>query len=234
MSSGKCLGIGDPVTCDLRLRGDPTDEQWAVQHAAGARKQSDLQKEPPRGIFTEPRDHGLGRSRGGFTTKLRLAVGQGQNVGRGDGRTARGLAGHVRPDRVRADKEYASRRNRAYLRRRGIRCTQCACGRSCGGAEVRSLFSGLEVRPPRRRDVRLHVRSNRPLVGLDSAHELRRGERLDLVLSWGRFHRHHRFDTEAMLRLRHRQYIGDRGRRPRGPAHHKRRGPSGKAHLRSG
>ncbi|MER5966688.1 transposase [Streptomyces sp. NPDC002057] len=31
----------------------------------------------------------------------------------------------VRPDRVRADKAYAyaSRRNRAYLRRRGIRCT---------------------------------------------------------------------------------------------------------------
>lgn len=30
---------------------------------------------------------------------------------------------HVRPDRVRADKAYASRKNRAYLRRRGIRCT---------------------------------------------------------------------------------------------------------------
>ncbi|MGW6546093.1 transposase [Streptomyces massasporeus] len=29
----------------------------------------------------------------------------------------------VRPHRVRADKAYASRRNRAYLRRRGIRCT---------------------------------------------------------------------------------------------------------------
>ncbi|MGW6599793.1 transposase [Streptomyces sp. NPDC055036] len=29
----------------------------------------------------------------------------------------------VRPDRVRADKAYASRRNRAHLRRRGIRCT---------------------------------------------------------------------------------------------------------------
>ncbi|WP_370416718.1 hypothetical protein [Streptomyces fradiae] len=28
----------------------------------------------------------------------------------------------VRPDRVRADKAYASRKNRAYLRRRGIRC----------------------------------------------------------------------------------------------------------------
>ncbi|MFF4838260.1 transposase [Streptomyces sp. NPDC001315] len=29
----------------------------------------------------------------------------------------------TRPDRVRADKAYASRKNRAYLRRRGIRCT---------------------------------------------------------------------------------------------------------------
>jgi transposase len=29
----------------------------------------------------------------------------------------------VRPDRVRADKAYASRKNSAYLRRRGIRCT---------------------------------------------------------------------------------------------------------------
>nr|WP_256077009.1 transposase [Streptomyces sp. BpilaLS-43] len=29
----------------------------------------------------------------------------------------------VRPDRVRADKAYASRENRAYLRRLGIRCT---------------------------------------------------------------------------------------------------------------
>lgn len=29
----------------------------------------------------------------------------------------------TRPDRVRADKAYASRKNRAYLRGRGIRCT---------------------------------------------------------------------------------------------------------------
>lgn len=29
----------------------------------------------------------------------------------------------TRPDRVRADKAYASRKNRAYLRRRGIPCT---------------------------------------------------------------------------------------------------------------
>lgn len=52
----------------------------AHQHAAGTRKRGDLQKEPPGGFFTEPRDHGLGRSRGGFTTKLHLAVEQGQKL----------------------------------------------------------------------------------------------------------------------------------------------------------
>jgi GH15 family glucan-1,4-alpha-glucosidase len=68
-----------------------------------------------------------------------------------------------------------------------------------GGAQVRSLFSGLELRMPRQPDLRLHLRSNRPLIGLSSTHELHQGERLDLVLSWGRFHRHHRFDAERML-----------------------------------
>ncbi|WP_345744538.1 transposase [Streptomyces sp. ODS28] len=44
----------------------------------------------------------------------------------------------VRPDRVRADKAYASRNNRAYQRRRGIHCTipdkaDQACNRpKCG------------------------------------------------------------------------------------------------------
>ncbi|MFB7532053.1 transposase [Streptomyces sp. NPDC056178] len=52
----------------------------AHQHAAGARKRGELQKEPPGGVFTEPRDHGLGRSREGFTTKLHLAVEQGQKL----------------------------------------------------------------------------------------------------------------------------------------------------------
>ncbi|MGW0763261.1 glycoside hydrolase family 15 protein [Streptomyces sp. NPDC002814] len=69
-----------------------------------------------------------------------------------------------------------------------------------GGAQTRNLFSGLEVRPLRRPDLRLHLRSNRPLTGLHSTHDLHQGERLDLVLSWGRFHRHHRLDTDAMLR----------------------------------
>ncbi|WP_420918030.1 hypothetical protein [Streptomyces albus] len=37
-----------------------------------------MQAEPPGGLTVEPDDHGLGRSRGGLTTKLDLAVEQGQ------------------------------------------------------------------------------------------------------------------------------------------------------------
>ncbi|MFJ6706547.1 IS5 family transposase [Streptomyces sp. NPDC091283] len=114
----------------------------AHQHAAGARKK-DLQKELPGGIDTEPDDHGLGRSRGGLTTKLHLAVEQGQKplsllVTGGqrhdspqfppvlDGirvpRTGPGRP-RTKPDKVRADRAYGSRANRAYLRRRGVKCT---------------------------------------------------------------------------------------------------------------
>src|SRR5215475_1706158 len=69
-----------------------------------------------------------------------------------------------------------------------------------GGAQARPAFSGLEARASSRPDLRLHLRANRPLTGLHSVHELAEGDRLDLVLSWGRFHRHHRFDADAMLR----------------------------------
>ncbi|MFF7725880.1 IS5 family transposase [Streptomyces sp. NPDC008001] len=106
-------------------------------------EKGELQKEPPGGVSVEPDDHGLGRSRGGLTTKLHLAVEQGQKPmsivitagQRGDSpqfepalnkvRVPRLGTGRprTRPDRVRADKAYASRKNRAYLRRRGIRCT---------------------------------------------------------------------------------------------------------------
>ncbi|MCE7002300.1 IS5 family transposase [Kibdelosporangium philippinense] len=114
----------------------------AHQHAAGARK-GDLQKESPGGVEVEPADHGLGRSRGGLTTKTHLAVEQGQKPlsivitagQRGDSpqfqvvldrirvpRRDRGRP-RCRPNRVLGDKAYGSRANRAYLRRRGIRCT---------------------------------------------------------------------------------------------------------------
>jgi alpha,alpha-trehalase len=69
-----------------------------------------------------------------------------------------------------------------------------------GGAQVRSALDGLEVQAARRPDLRLHLRCSRPLSGLRSAHELAAGDRLDLVLSWGRWHRHHRFDAAATLR----------------------------------
>ncbi len=50
----------------------------AHQHAAGARRDPDAQKEPPRGVEDEPDDHALGRSRGGLSTNLHLACKQGQ------------------------------------------------------------------------------------------------------------------------------------------------------------
>lgn len=78
----------DAITWDLSV--DSTACR-AHRYAAGARKQGDLQKEPPGGVFDELRDQELGRSRGGFTTKLHLAVEQGQTPMsvRGHGRTAR-------------------------------------------------------------------------------------------------------------------------------------------------
>ena len=112
----------------------------AHAHAAGARRHPETQVSPPTG---EPADHALGRSRGGFTTKVHLAVEQrrkplaavltgGQAADspqftavltrirvprRGPGRP------RTRPDRVLADKAYSARANRAHLRRRGIKAT---------------------------------------------------------------------------------------------------------------
>lgn len=116
----------------------------AHQHAAGARRQPESQKEPPAGVGDpEPADHALGRSRGGLTTKLHLACEQGQKPmsvvltggQRGDSpQFTRVLAGirvpragggrpRSRPDRVLADKAYSSKANREHLRRRGIKAT---------------------------------------------------------------------------------------------------------------
>ncbi|WP_312881269.1 IS5 family transposase [Actinomadura alba] len=115
----------------------------AHQHAAGARRRPQEQREPPGGRGCEPADHALGRSRGGLTTKLHLACEQGQRPlsmlltagQRGDSpqfipvlaairvpRTGGGRP-RTRPDRVLADKAYTSRANRAYLRRRAIKAT---------------------------------------------------------------------------------------------------------------
>lgn len=112
----------------------------ARQHAAGARKDPIAQADPAYG---EPADHGLGRSRGGLTTKLHLACEQGQKLmslvltagRRGDSpqfapvpariRVPRLGSGRPRttPDRVLADTAYASGDNRALPARRGIRAT---------------------------------------------------------------------------------------------------------------
>jgi transposase len=116
----------------------------AHQHAAGARTRPQEQKQPPGGVAgDEPADHGLGRSRGGLTTKIHLSCEQGQKVmsllvtagQRGDSPQFQPVLEAIsvprigagrprkRPGKVRADKAYGSRANRAYLRRRGISCT---------------------------------------------------------------------------------------------------------------
>ncbi|WP_223263565.1 transposase [Rhodococcus sp. MTM3W5.2] len=116
---------------------------WAHQHAAGARRDDMSQSEPPGGVETEPADHELGRSHGGWTTETHLACEQGRKPlsivvtagQRGDSaqfvavldvicvpRPGPGRP-QTRPDAVLADKAYSSAANRAYLRTRGIRAT---------------------------------------------------------------------------------------------------------------
>jgi transposase len=116
----------------------------AHQHAAGARTDGAEQAEPPGGVGDpEPVDHGLGRSRGGWTTKLHLGCEQGRKPmsilvtagQRGDSpqfaavldgiRVPRVGVGRprTRPERVLGDKAYSSKGNRAYLRRRHIKAT---------------------------------------------------------------------------------------------------------------
>jgi GH15 family glucan-1,4-alpha-glucosidase len=69
-----------------------------------------------------------------------------------------------------------------------------------GGAQVRRAFNGLAIECLRQPGLRLHLRSNRALSGLQSTHDLRQGDKLNLVLSWGRIHRHHPLDAESRLR----------------------------------
>jgi transposase len=106
-------------------------------HAAGARRDSFGR------VVGEPDHHALGRSRGGFSTKVHLAVDAHRGVlsflltpgQAGDSPEMIGvLEGikvtrpgpgrpRIRPDRVLADKAYSSRANRAWLARHGIRAT---------------------------------------------------------------------------------------------------------------
>ncbi|WP_370973552.1 IS5 family transposase [Amycolatopsis sp. cg9] len=115
----------------------------AHQHAAGARKRAICKLSRPAGPPSSRKDHALGRSRGGWTTKLHLGCEQGQKPlsivltagQRGDSpqfipvlagiRVPRPGVGRprTRPDRVLADKAYTSKANRAHLRDRGIKAT---------------------------------------------------------------------------------------------------------------
>jgi GH15 family glucan-1,4-alpha-glucosidase len=68
-----------------------------------------------------------------------------------------------------------------------------------GGGQARPAFNGWAVEWPRQPKLRLHLRSNRMLPGLGSTHDLQQGDRLNLVLAWGRPRRHHPFNAEARL-----------------------------------
>lgn len=123
------------ITWDVSVDSSVTR---AHQHAAGARHDPGAQVEP---VADEPVDHALGRSRCGLTSKLHLALEQGQKMlalvltagQRGDSpqfaavlegirvpRAGRG-GPRTRPERVLADKAYSSRANRQLLARRGIK-----------------------------------------------------------------------------------------------------------------
>jgi hypothetical protein len=52
--------------------------EWGQPRGRRAEK-GDLQVEPPGGADAEPADHGLGRSRGGLSTKMHLACEQRRN-----------------------------------------------------------------------------------------------------------------------------------------------------------
>ncbi|WP_423247571.1 IS5 family transposase [Streptomyces achmelvichensis] len=114
----------------------------AHQHAAGARKRGLPIPGGTRtsGLADEPEDHGLGRSRGGLSTKIHLAVDASFHVlaavitggQRGDAPAFEQVLGQIRvprpgpgrprtrPEHVLADRAYSSRQIRSYLRRRGI------------------------------------------------------------------------------------------------------------------
>lgn len=68
-----------------------------------------------------------------------------------------------------------------------------------GGSLVHAAAGGWSLEARGRNDLDLHVRCNRPLQSLRSVHELHAGDRLDVVLSWGGAHRHHRFDGEELV-----------------------------------
>lgn len=131
-------GWSDHVGCQRGFH-----DRAGASACGGCAEKGDLQAEPPGGVTVEPEDHALGRSRGGWTTKVLLGCEQGQKplsivltAGQcGDSpqfipvlagiRVPRPGGGRprTRPDRVLADKAYTSKANRAHLRGRGIKAT---------------------------------------------------------------------------------------------------------------
>lgn len=138
---------------ELQVKADAAGHiEWGVsvdsticrahQHAAGAQKRGPRAGGTPRpqGLAAEPDDHVIGRSRGGLTMRIHLAVGSSFHVlatavtagQRGDAplftkvmdriRVARTGGGRprTRPVRVLADRAYSSREIREYLRRRQV------------------------------------------------------------------------------------------------------------------
>ncbi|WP_398870857.1 IS5 family transposase [Streptomyces mirabilis] len=103
----------DLITWDLNV--DSTVCR-AHQHAAGARKRGTCRRSRPAESPPSLTITASGRSRGD-SPQFEAVLGRIRVRRLGPGRP------RVRPRRVRADKAYASRKNRAYLRRRGIRCT---------------------------------------------------------------------------------------------------------------
>ena len=139
-------------------------------HAAGARRDSVSR------VAGEPDDHALGRSRGGWGTKVHLGWESGRGVvstlltagQAGDPqhlipvlnqvRVARpGRVGRPRqrPDRVLADAAYSSRGNRSWLARRGIRATIPI---KADQARHRAARGSRGGRPPKFDEVSYHDR----------------------------------------------------------------------------
>ncbi|WP_420538116.1 IS5 family transposase [Nonomuraea pusilla] len=135
---------GNWKTVYNRHRRWSMDGTWLHQHAAGARQARRRPTSGKGGAVDHKPVKGreaLGRSRGGFSTKIHLVadrrcrpiatlISPGQH---GDSPYFRRVLERVRiaprglgrprtrPGRVLADKAYSSRGNRAYLRRRGIK-----------------------------------------------------------------------------------------------------------------
>ncbi len=139
----RSLGIASPLAAATpgpglgRLHSLPSPPAFRGDPEKGAARSGCTS---PDGLAGEPDDHGLGRSRGGLSTKLHLAADAAGHVlavvitdgQRGDApqfievmdriRVPRSGGGRprVRPDHVLTDRAYSSRQIREYLRKRQI------------------------------------------------------------------------------------------------------------------